>query len=141
MKLSKLDLSNVVAIAHTQGNLQLLLDLGGKELEFLEISLPVEAFEGLQYLNEIVAQVKAKPPFADSIAMFPVKSPMVNALRYEGSNKILQVEFPSQAVSQYTGVEKNTCQDLQETGSAGRFFNKKFRGKYQYDRIDVDHDC
>ncbi|MFQ4141051.1 KTSC domain-containing protein [Chlorogloeopsis sp. ULAP02] len=141
MKLSKLNLSNVVAIAHTQGNLQLLLDLGGKELEFLEISLPVEAFEGLQYLNEIVAQAKAKPPSPDTVTMFPVKSPMANAVEYEGSNKILQVEFHNQAVYQYTGVDKNTCQDLHKAGSAGRFFNEKFRGKYQYDRIDFDHDC
>ncbi|MDM9380349.1 KTSC domain-containing protein [Chlorogloeopsis sp. ULAP01] len=141
MKLSKLDLSNVVAIAHTQGNLQLLLDLGGKELEFLEISLPVEAFEGLQYLNEIVAQAKAKPSFPNSVTMLPVKSPMANAIEYEGRNKILQVEFRHQAVYQYTEVDKKTCQDLHEASSAGKFFNEKFRGKYQYDRIDFDHDC
>ena len=53
MKLSRLYLSNIVAIAHSGEYLQLLIDRGN-ELELLEIPAPVEAYEGLEELNQIV---------------------------------------------------------------------------------------
>lgn len=138
MKLSKLDLSNVVAIAHSEGNLQLLLDLGD-ELEFLEIPAPVEAFEGLQHLNEIVAQSKPLPSSEESIAMLSVNSSMANAVGYDTDNNILQVEFHNGTVYQYSGVDEDTWEDLHQTDSIGKFFNENIRGKYQYERVDDDY--
>lgn len=59
MKFSKLDLSNLLGVAHSNGNLQLLLDRGN-ELEFLEIPAPVQAYEGLQDLNELISEPDRK---------------------------------------------------------------------------------
>lgn len=138
MKLSKLDLSNVVAIAHSQGHLQLLLDLGN-ELEFIEIPAPVAAFEGLQHLNEIVADAKDLPAYEQSIAMLPMNSSMANAIGYDSNTNILQIEFHNGAVYQYSEIDQDTWQDLHQADSVGKFFNENVRGKYQYERIDDDH--
>ncbi|PLZ99950.1 KTSC domain-containing protein [Fischerella thermalis CCMEE 5268] len=138
MKLSKLDLGNVVAIAHSQGHLQLLLDLGN-ELEFIEIPAPVAAFEGLQHLNEIVAEAKDLPAYEQSIAMLPMNSSMANAIGYDGDRNILQIEFHNGAVYQYSDIDQDTWQDLHQADSIGKFFNENVRGKYQYKRIDDDY--
>ncbi|MFB2768721.1 KTSC domain-containing protein [Pelatocladus sp. BLCC-F211] len=140
MKLSKLDLSNVVAIAHSQGHLQLLLDLG-HELEFIEIPAPVEAFEGLQHLNEIVAEAKDLPSYEESIPMLPIYSSMATAVGYNDDKNILQVEFHNGAVYQYSDIDQDTWQDLQQADSIGKFFNENVRGKYQYERINDDCCC
>ncbi|PMB52010.1 KTSC domain-containing protein [Fischerella thermalis CCMEE 5201] len=138
MKLSKLDLSNVVAIAHSQGHLQLLLDLGN-ELEFIEIPAPVAAFEGLQHLNEIVAEAKDLPAYEQSIAMLPMNSSMANAIGYDSNTNILQIEFHNGAVYQYSDIDQDTWQDLHQADSVGKFFNENVRGKYQYERVDDDY--
>ncbi|PMB40664.1 KTSC domain-containing protein [Fischerella thermalis CCMEE 5205] len=138
MKLSKLDLGNVVAIAHSQGHLQLLLDLGN-ELEFIEIPAPVAAFEGLQHLNEIVAEAKDLPRYEQSIAMLPMNSSMANAIGYDSDRNILQIEFHNGAVYQYSDIDEDTWQDLHQADSIGKFFNENVRGKYQYERIDDDY--
>jgi hypothetical protein len=138
MKLSKLDLSNVVAIAHSQGHLQLLLDLGN-ELEFIEIPAPVEAFDGLQHLNEIVAEAKSLASYEESIPMLPINSSMATAVGYDGGKNILQVEFHNGAVYQYSDIDQDTWQDLHQADSIGKFFNENVRGKYQYERVDDDY--
>ncbi|MER3491375.1 MAG: KTSC domain-containing protein [Mastigocladus sp. ERB_26_2] len=138
MKLSKLDLGNIVAIAHSQGHLQLLLDLGN-ELEFIEIPAPVEAFEGLQHLNEIVAEAKDLPAYEQSIAMLPINSSMANAIGYDSNTNILQIEFHNGTVYQYSDIDQDTWQDLHQADSIGKFFNENVRGKYQYERVDDDY--
>jgi hypothetical protein len=138
MKLSKLDLSNVVAIAHSQGHLQLLLDLGN-ELEFIEIPAPVEAFDGLQHLNEIVAEAKSLASYEESIPMLPINSSMATAVGYDDGKNILQVEFHNGAVYQYSDIDQDTWQDLHQADSIGKFFNENVRGKYQYERVDDDY--
>ncbi|BAZ70456.1 hypothetical protein NIES4106_52500 [Fischerella sp. NIES-4106] len=139
MKLSKLDLSNVVAIAHSQGHLQLLLDLG-HELEFIKIPAPVEAFEGLQHLNEIVAEAKDLLLYEQSIPMLPIHSSMATAVGYDDNKNILQVEFHNGAVYQYSDIDQHTWQDLQQADSIGKFFNENVKGKYQYERVN-DNFC
>ena len=79
MRLSKVDLSSLVAIAHSDGYLQLLLDRGN-ELEFLEIPAPIQAYEGLQELNEAIAETSALPFEEEPIAMLPVSSSMAAAI-------------------------------------------------------------
>lgn len=50
MKLSKIDLSNVVAIGHEDGMLGLLIDRGN-DIEYLEIPAPSVAYQGLAFVN------------------------------------------------------------------------------------------
>jgi hypothetical protein len=143
MKLSKLDLGGVVAIAHTEGHLQLLVNRGD-ELELLEIPAPVQAFEGLQMLNRVVAEAKtlaSAPESVAPIAMLPVSSSMANAVGYDPNEQILQVEFHSGAVYQYSGVDLDTWEELHSSDSIGRYFNNEIRGNYQCDRVDDDYYC
>ena len=50
MKLTKIDLSGVVAIAHNNGQLGVLIDRG-EEIEYIEIPAPEAAYDGLQQLS------------------------------------------------------------------------------------------
>ncbi|ALF52721.1 hypothetical protein ACX27_07425 [Nostoc piscinale CENA21] len=135
MKLSKIDLSSLVGIAHSDGYLQLLLDRGD-ELEFLEIPAPVQAYEGLQHLNEIVAETLTLPVLEEPIAMLPVNSSMAIAVGYSESDRILQVEFHNGAVYQYAEVEPETWEDLHDADSVGEFFNQEIKGRYLSERVD-----
>ncbi|MBE9107550.1 KTSC domain-containing protein [Nostoc cf. edaphicum LEGE 07299] len=135
MKLSKVDLSSLVAIAHSDGYLQLLLDRGN-ELEFLEIPAPIQAYEGLQELNEAIAETTALPFEEEPIVMLPVVSSMAMAVGYDRNEHILQVEFQSGAVYQYLGVDENTWEDLHSSDSIGSFFNQEIKGRYDCDRLD-----
>ncbi|MBN4005431.1 KTSC domain-containing protein [Nostoc sp. LPT] len=135
MKLSKVDLSSLVAIAHSDGYLQLLLDRGN-ELEFLEIPAPIQAYEGLQELNEAIAETTALPCEEEPIVMLPVVSSMAMAVGYDHNEQILQVEFQSGAVYQYLGVDEDTWEDLHSSDSIGSFFNQEIKGRYDCDRLD-----
>jgi len=135
MKLSKIDLSNLVAISHCDGYLQLLLDKGD-EFEFLEIPAPIQAYEGLQELNEIVAEANALLPQEEPIAMLPVNSSMATAVGYDSNEQVLQVEFYNGTVYQYSGVETETWEDLQLADSIGKFFNQEIKGRYECERLD-----
>ncbi|MEH2177585.1 KTSC domain-containing protein [Nostoc sp.] len=135
MKLSKVDLSSLVAIAHSDGYLQLLLDRGN-ELEFLEIPAPIQAYEGLQELNEAIAETTALPFEEEPIVMLPVVSSMAMAVGYDRNEQILQVEFQSGAVYQYLGVDEDTWEDLHSSDSIGSFFNQEIKGRYECDRLD-----
>ena len=106
-----------------KSNLQLLLDRGD-ELEFVEIPAPIQAYEGLQQLNEIVADSTALPSNEEPIAMLPVSSSMANAVGYDSNQQILQVEFHNGVVYQYAEVDEHTWEDLHQAESIGRFFNK-----------------
>ncbi|MBW4612610.1 MAG: KTSC domain-containing protein [Desmonostoc vinosum HA7617-LM4] len=135
MKLSKIDLSDVVAIAHSEGYLQLLLDRGS-ELEFLEIPAPIQAYEGLQQLNEIVAETATLAVVEEPIAMLPVSSSMAIAVGYDHDAHTLQVEFQSGAIYQYSGVDADTWEDLHACDSIGEFFNHEIKGRYESERVD-----
>jgi KTSC domain len=135
MRLSKVDLSSLVAIAHSDGYLQLLLDRGN-ELEFLEIPAPIQAYEGLQELNEAIAETPALPCEEEPIAMLPVSSSMAIAVGYDRDEQILQVEFQSGSVYQYLGVDEDTWEDLHTSDSVGSFFNQEIKGRYDCDRLD-----
>ncbi|HLO83537.1 MAG TPA: KTSC domain-containing protein [Nostocaceae cyanobacterium] len=139
MKLAKMDLSSLVAIAHEDGHLQLLLDRGD-ELELMEIPAPVQAFEGLQQLNNLIAETAPLPPAPEPIAMLPVSSSMAYAIGYNSKDQILQVEFQSGAVYQYTGVEQQTWEDFHNADSIGQFFNEEIKGQYDCELVDDDFD-
>ncbi len=138
MKLSRLNLGNVVAVGHASGYLQLLLQ-GDLELELIEVEAPVEAFEGLQRLNNIVASASCNTlNEAPSIPMLPAHSSMANALGYDEENHVLQVEFHNGAVYQYTGVDHEVWDELQQTDSIGKYFNNEIKGNYQCARVVED---
>jgi hypothetical protein len=140
MRLSKLDLSSVIAIAHSDDRLQLLVNQGD-ELELLAIPAPVAAFEGLQQLNELVAEVAYIAPQPESIVAMAVDSSMANALGYDEESRVLQIEFASGAIYQYSGVEPEIWEELHDTDSIGRYYNAEIKGNYHCDRIYTEDDC
>jgi hypothetical protein len=132
-----MDLSSLLAIAHSDGYLQLLLDRGD-ELELMSIPAPVEAFEGLQNLNEMIAESAVLPVVEEPIAMLPVRSTMATAIGYDSDEEILQVEFKNGSVYQYSGVDEDTWEDLHAADSIGSFFNTEIKGRFESERIDID---
>ncbi len=135
MKLSKLDLSNLLGVSHSDGYLQLLLDRGD-ELEFLEIPAPIQAYEGLQDLNELIAEPPPLLEEEESFAMLPVASTMASAIGYDSESEVLQIEFNSGAVYQYSDMDEDTWDDLNSSNAVGRYYNQYIKGKYQSQRID-----
>ncbi|MDP5017308.1 MAG: KTSC domain-containing protein [Dolichospermum sp.] len=136
MKLSKMDLSSLLAISHSEGYLQLLLDRGN-EFELMQISAPVEAYEGLKQLNEVISDTV---PAEEEIPMLPVNSSVAYAIGYDADSQILQVEFQSGEVYQYFDVEAETWEDFHSADSIGEFFNQEIKGNYECDCIDNIYD-
>lgn len=135
MKFSKLDLSNLLGVSHSDGRLQLLLDRGD-ELEFLEIPAPIQAYEGLQDLNELIAEPPPLLEEEEKFAMLPVASPMASAIGYDSENEVLQIEFNSGAVYQFSDIDEDTWEDLYISDAVGKYFNQNIRGRYQSQRVD-----
>ena len=135
MKFSKVNLSKLLGVSHSDGYLQLLLDRGN-ELEFLEIPAPIQAYEGLQDLNELIAEPPPLLEEEETFAMLPVASTMASAIGYDSENEVLQIEFNSGAVYQYSDIDEDTFEDLYSSDAVGRYYNQYIKGKYQSQRID-----
>jgi hypothetical protein len=125
MKLTQIDLTNLVAIGHNNHRLGLLIDQGG-DLEYLEIPAPRAAFEGLQQLDAVVTP---------EIDMHPVQSSMANAVGYDRDRALLQIEFSNGAVYQYQDVGEETWESLCDSHSPGQFFNQAIKGSYSSRRL------
>jgi hypothetical protein len=134
MKLSKIDLSSLRAIAHDDNGLKLLIERDN-EIEYVEISAPLAAYEGLQLLDRIIASTAAIAP-SEEIEMLPACSSMAAQVGYDEEREILQIEFNSGAVYQYAHVEPELWEDLQSTDSIGSFYNHEIKGYYPSQRIE-----
>lgn len=134
MKFSKINLSNLVGISHSDDHLGLLINRGDS-VEYIEIPAPVEAYEGLQELNCVVESELQLPEMQQPIAMLPAHSTMANAVGYDAQENLLQVEFSCGAVYQYEDVDEETWEALQESESVGRFFNQEIKGYYESRRV------
>jgi KTSC domain len=134
MKLSKIDLSSLRAIAHDDNGLKLLIEREN-EIEYIEISAPLAAYEGLQLLDRIIASTAAIAP-SEEIEMLPACSSMAAQVGYDEEREILQIEFNSGAVYQYAHVEPELWEDLQSTDSVGSFYNHEIKGYYPSQRIE-----
>jgi hypothetical protein len=131
MKLSKIDLSSLRAIAHDEDGLKLII-----EREYIEIPAPLAAYEGLQLLGSIIASTPTIEPCAAPIEMLPACSTMAAQVGYDEDREILQIEFNSGAVYQYSEVEPELWEDLQTTDSIGSFYNQEIKGFYPSTKID-----
>jgi hypothetical protein len=135
MKLSKIDLSSLKAIAHDDNGLKLLIERED-EIEYIEIPAPLAAYEGLQLLDRIIASNAAIEPCEEHIEMLPACSTMAAQVGYDYDREILQIEFKSGSVYQYSEVEPELWEDLQETDSIGSFYNQEIKGYYPSVRIE-----
>ena len=127
MKLSKIDLSSLKAIAHDDDGLKLLIERGS-EIEYIEIPAPLAAYEGLQLLDCVIRST--------SIEMLPACSAMAAQVGYDDEREILQIEFNNGAIYQYSEVEPEVWEDLQSTDSIGSFYNQEIKGYYPSLKIE-----
>jgi hypothetical protein len=135
MKLSKINLSSLRAIAHDDDGLKLLIERED-EIEYIEIPAPLAAYEGLQLLDRIIASTAAIEPYEEPIEMLPACSTMAAQVGYDYDREILQIEFNNGSVYQYAEVEPETWEDLQSTDSLGSFYNQEIKGYYPSQRIE-----
>ena len=145
MKLTKIDLSNILGVGHSNGQLGLLIDRGD-EVEYIEIDAPEAALDGLQKvafianndLGELSGSMEAKQitSIPEPIAMLPVSSSMAKAIGYDADSQTLQIEFASGAVYQYADVEEETWESLRDSDSTGKFFNSEIKSCYSSERVD-----
>lgn len=149
MQLSKIDLSNLIAISHDNEYLGLVIDRGDR-LEVIEIPAPYAAYEGLQQLDKLVssdflsdaidlnALPASRPALPGTgiapIAMHSVQSSMARAIGYDRDRQLLQVEFLNGALYQYHDVEPETYEALRAADSTGQFYNRAIKGNYPCDR-------
>jgi KTSC domain len=135
MKLSKIDLSSLRAIAHDEDGLKLLIEREN-EIAYIEIPAPLAAYEGLQLLGSIIASTAEIEPCEEQIEMLPACSTMASQVGYDEDREILQIEFNSGAVYQYSEVEPELWEDLQATDSIGSFYNQEIKGYYPSVKIE-----
>ena len=65
----------------------------------------------------------------------PVTSSNVNSIGYAEVTKTLEVEFSSNIIYQYTGVELTVYRDLLAADSVGKYLNKNIKNNYAYKRM------
>jgi KTSC domain len=135
MKLSKIDLSRLKAIAHDDDGLKLLIERED-EIEYIEIPAPLAAYEGLQLLDRIISSTAAIEHYAEPIEMLPACSTMAAQVGYDYDREILQIEFNNGAVYQYSEVEPELWEDLHDTDSIGSFYNREIKGYYPSVKIE-----
>ncbi len=137
MKLSKIDLSNIVAIGHNNGNLGVVIDRG-ESMEYIEINAPEAAYHGLQQLDYIVNnEIDCIEEITDGeIPMLPINSSIAEAIGYDEEEQILQIEFNNGSVYQYYDVESETWEYFQKSPSKGLFYNSEIKGYYESDRVE-----
>ena len=142
MKLTKIDLSNILGVGHSNGQLGLLIDRG-EEVEYIQIEAPEAALHGLQQVafianNDLSDSIETKQitSIPEPIAMLPVSSSMAQAIGYDADSQTLQIEFASGAVYQYADVEEETWESLRDADSTGKFFNSEIKSRYSSERVD-----
>jgi hypothetical protein len=60
----------------------------------------------------------------------PVKSRILRSVGYDESTKILEIEFHTGLVYQYSGVPPKVYADLMHSGEIGKYFSEKVRPKF-----------
>jgi len=65
----------------------------------------------------------------------PVKSRILRSVGYDDSTKILEIEFHTGLVYQYSGVPPKVYTDLMHSGEIGKYFSEKVRPRFQTKQV------
>jgi KTSC domain len=65
----------------------------------------------------------------------PVTSTNICSVGYDTDNQILEVEFNSGAVYQFTSVPLGEYEGLLNADSKGKYFNANIKNRYSYVRL------
>lgn len=64
-----------------------------------------------------------------------VKSRILRSVGYDESKKILEIEFTSGLVYQYSGVPPKVYADLMHSGEIGKYYSEKVRPRFQTKQV------
>lgn len=64
-----------------------------------------------------------------------VKSRILRSVGYDDSTKILEIEFHTGLVYQYSGVPPKVFADLMHSGEIGKYFSEKVRPRFQTKQV------
>ena len=65
----------------------------------------------------------------------PVRSRILRSVVYDDSTKILEIEFHTGLVYQYSGVPPKVYTDLMHSGEIGKYFSEKVRPRFQTKQV------
>lgn len=114
------------------------------KLETLQITLTRQQWQAIasvsnapkNFIQQVFSSLGLESPTPTSlISMIPVESSNIQAIGYNPTERLLQVDFHSGRSYQYYGVAPQTFQDFLDTSSKGRFFNAQIKGCYLFDEI------
>ena len=66
----------------------------------------------------------------------PVRSSNIRSAGYQASTQLLEVEFHSGGVYQYSGVPKSVYLDFMRAASKGTYFHNHIRDQYAFTRMN-----
>lgn len=66
--------------------------------------------------------------------VIPVASSTLSTIAYDCAERVLQLEFRSSAIYQYSDVPASVHAALLRVSSQGRCFNQSIRGRFRYAR-------
>ena len=69
------------------------------------------------------------------VERLPVKSRILRSVGYNESTKILEIEFSSGFVYQYSGVPPKVYADLMHSDEIGKYYSEKVRPKFQTKQV------
>ena len=64
-----------------------------------------------------------------------VQSRILRSVGYDDSTKILEIEFQTGLVYQYSGVPPKVSTDLLRSGEIGKYFSEKVRPRFQTKQV------
>lgn len=65
----------------------------------------------------------------------PVKSRILRSVGYDDTTKILEIEFQTGLVYQYSGVPPKVYKDLMHSNEIGKYFSDKVRPLFQTKQV------
>jgi S1-C subfamily serine protease/cytochrome c-type biogenesis protein CcmH/NrfG len=72
-------------------------------------------------------EAKGKKPNTSGIERKPVSSTTLKSVGYDGTHRVLEIEFHNGSVYQYLDVPKSVYVELMQADSLGRYFNRKIK--------------
>ena len=70
-----------------------------------------------------------------SVERQPVKSRILRSVGYDDTTKILEIEFQTGLVYQYSGVPPKVYKDLMHSAEIGKYFSDKVRPLFQTKQV------
>jgi hypothetical protein len=74
---------------------------------------------------------------AITVERLSVKSRILRSVGYNDSTKILEIEFQTGLLYQYSGVPPKVYADLIHSGEIGKYFSEKVRPKFPAKQVVV----